>query len=190
MKRLKRFLRRNVANGFTLARLPLAFFGIWLFGHSPYWGLVAIALAAMTDFFDGYVARRFDCESDFGRMLDPATDKVFMAIVLVFALVKTGPWGGAIILWAIVLVELLIAVTSLMAWRRNGLAPVVVKVGKFGMFGRMVAVTLMLLSTALPVESLEVTLWAAIITGGTGVALGVIAWTDYVLQAKLGPALL
>lgn len=177
----------NVANVFTFARLPLCFLGIWIFGRSPLWGVLVIVLAAMTDFFDGVVARRFNCVTEFGRRLDPTVDKLFMLVVLIFALVKTGVGAGAVILLAIVAIELLIAVTSLVTWRRSGRTPVVVKLGKYGMFGRMIAVTAVLLSTAVSGTSLEAAMCTALVTGSIGVGLGLIAWTDYAVQAKLGP---
>lgn len=37
--------------------------------------LVVFALAAITDYFDGYYARRYEVESDFGIFLDPLADK-------------------------------------------------------------------------------------------------------------------
>ena len=39
--------------------------------------IVAI-LAALTDFFDGFLARKYHLESDFGRMMDPLADKIFV----------------------------------------------------------------------------------------------------------------
>lgn len=180
----------NVANVFTFARLPLCFVGIWIYDRYPVWGVAVIALAALTDFLDGQVARRFNCVTEFGRRLDPATDKVFMVIVLIFALVKASALGGTVVLWAIVTVELLIAATSVRIWRITGHEPVVVKVGKFGMFGRMVAVTVLLLSTTVS-DMLQTTmLLTGLIAGSIGVALGVLAWIDYLVQAKVSPALL
>ena len=39
--------------------------------------IVAI-LAALTDFFDGFLARKYHLESDFGRLMDPLADKIFV----------------------------------------------------------------------------------------------------------------
>ena len=44
--------------------------------------IVAI-LAALTDFFDGFLARKFHLESDFGRLMDPLADKVFVVGIFV-----------------------------------------------------------------------------------------------------------
>lgn len=39
--------------------------------------IVAI-LAGLTDFFDGFLARKYHLESDFGRLMDPLADKIFV----------------------------------------------------------------------------------------------------------------
>lgn len=44
--------------------------------------LVAI-LAGLTDLLDGYLARKYGWESDFGRLIDPLADKVFMVAMFV-----------------------------------------------------------------------------------------------------------
>lgn len=48
---------------------------------------VFVALVALTDFLDGYWARRFGGASDIGRLLDPIADKVFVAALFLFLLV-------------------------------------------------------------------------------------------------------
>lgn len=39
--------------------------------------IVAI-IGGLTDLFDGYLARKYHCESDFGRLIDPLADKMFI----------------------------------------------------------------------------------------------------------------
>ena len=74
---------------------------------------IALALfigAAITDFFDGYLARRWAQQSALGRMLDPIADKVLVAaVLLVLAADRTIDgahlWAGIIILSREVLVS-------------------------------------------------------------------------------------
>jgi cardiolipin synthase len=66
---------------------------------------IALALfiaAAVTDFFDGYLARRWSQQSALGRMLDPIADKVLVATVLL-ALAADRTIAGAH-LWAAIII--------------------------------------------------------------------------------------
>jgi len=68
------------------------------------------AAAALTDFFDGYLARRFNQVSAIGRFLDPIADKLLVAALLLFlaAFDRIGPLGlipAAIILCREILVS-------------------------------------------------------------------------------------
>ena len=40
-------------------------------------------IACITDFFDGYIARKFNIESNFGKMLDPIADKILVGTILI-----------------------------------------------------------------------------------------------------------
>lgn len=67
----------TLANGLTLLRIALlAPFLYWV--REGRFGLAVIIffIAGITDFFDGYVARRFNQQSAVGRFLDPAADKL------------------------------------------------------------------------------------------------------------------
>ena len=60
------------------------------------------ALAAITDFFDGYLARAWHQQSSMGRMLDPIADKLLVAAALLM-LCANGTLAGANI-WAAVVI--------------------------------------------------------------------------------------
>jgi cardiolipin synthase (CMP-forming) len=55
--------------------------------------VVLYALGALTDFFDGFIARRLGQVSEIGKLLDPLADRIFI-IALALALVSVGalPW--------------------------------------------------------------------------------------------------
>ena len=55
--------------------------------------LYLYTIASVTDYIDGYVARRLKVESPFGEMLDPIADKLLIAAVLLaLASVQTNGW--------------------------------------------------------------------------------------------------
>jgi CDP-diacylglycerol--glycerol-3-phosphate 3-phosphatidyltransferase len=59
-------------------------------------------IAAITDFFDGYLARRWQLHSSLGRMLDPIADKVLVAIVLLVLCGDQILRGGHV--WAAIII--------------------------------------------------------------------------------------
>ncbi len=88
-------LQRHLPNALTVARLVLAgaFFAslnVWRYDHAnplPFWGNVGLTLfilAAVTDALDGYLARRWQVVSVFGRIMDPVCDKVLVLGAFVY----------------------------------------------------------------------------------------------------------
>ena len=80
-------VRRSLPNGLTMLRLVLAaaFFATLNAYRYPdenvVWAHIAVwlfVLAAVTDAFDGYLARKWDVTSTFGRIMDPFCDKVLV----------------------------------------------------------------------------------------------------------------
>lgn len=69
----------TLPNILSFLRIPLAF----VFLHDdPFYRALALFCAMGTDFFDGYLARRFQMGSRFGTVLDPISDKFFVLFVL------------------------------------------------------------------------------------------------------------
>jgi phosphatidylglycerophosphate synthase len=66
-------------NFLSLFRIPLA---LLLFVESPYVRFFAIIVAAITDFLDGFLARKVFKVTRVGTYLDPLTDKLFVFIAL------------------------------------------------------------------------------------------------------------
>lgn len=89
----------TLPNLLTILRL-LAAPGIavmFLYFHRPWadwFALVLFGLAAITDFFDGYLARAWKQESRLGAMLDPIADKAMVVIALLVITGYSGmdPW--------------------------------------------------------------------------------------------------
>jgi len=83
--------RQRIPNALTIARFAaIPVFG-WLYleaGDGPAWGAgIFFAAAAFTDQLDGYLARRWNVESRFGKVADPLADRLMIgtAVVLMWA---------------------------------------------------------------------------------------------------------
>lgn len=92
-------MKWTLPNSLTVLRL-LASPGVavmFLYFHRPYadwFALTLFVVAAITDYFDGYLARLWKQESKFGAMLDPIADKSMVVIALLIITGYSGmnPW--------------------------------------------------------------------------------------------------
>lgn len=92
-------MKWTLPNILTVIRL-LAAPGVaimFLYFHRPWadwFALTLFVMAAVTDWFDGYLARAWKQESKFGAMLDPIADKMMVVIALVIITGYSGmnPW--------------------------------------------------------------------------------------------------
>jgi len=103
----------NLPNILTLFRLFLIPVFVAFF-YLPYkWSYFASALvfvvAAITDWLDGYLARKLNQSTPFGAFLDPVADKIMVAVVLVLMIERYGTPLFAIPAAVIVARELLIS---------------------------------------------------------------------------------
>jgi CDP-diacylglycerol---glycerol-3-phosphate 3-phosphatidyltransferase len=103
-------------NILTLARIgaiPLIVGLMFTGGDGTRWLAIALfAAAAFTDFLDGYLARRYQVISPFGRMLDPIADKLLVGIVLI-ALAYQGLLGLSGIIAAMLILSREIFISGL-----------------------------------------------------------------------------
>ena len=99
----------NIPNLLTFSRLLLAGVVFALVAAHWYWAaLVVFSIAAITDAFDGYVARRLGQGTVLGRQLDPLVDKVLICGVFIFLMAVPATGVGPWIVSTIVIRELLI----------------------------------------------------------------------------------
>lgn len=111
-------MKITLPTALTLGRIALVPVLVVLF-YLPFdWGRPVAALAfllgGLTDWLDGYLARRLDQQSPFGAFLDPVADKVMIAVVLVM-LVEDDPqvW---LALPAMVIIGREIVISALREW--------------------------------------------------------------------------
>ncbi len=96
----------NLPNKLTVARCILtAFFVLFLSIHNVYSfaiGYVVFVVAAITDYYDGKIARERNLVTNFGKLLDPVADKVLVVAAFVMLLgipaMQVPPWAVVLIL--------------------------------------------------------------------------------------------
>ena len=158
----------NLPNKLTLIRIfmiPL-FVAVFYITAIPYNFIIAgviFALASITDFLDGYIARKYNLVTDFGKFLDPIADKVLVStalIVLVCPPVSLGhailPWYAGILVAVILARELIISGFRLVAAGKNKVISAD-KSGKFKTFFTDLAILFILGVANFNVYALNVT---------------------------------
>lgn len=144
----------NLPNLLTLLRLALIPVFVLVF-YLPFgWAHVAVTaifgVAAITDWLDGYLARRWGETSAFGAFLDPVADKLMVAVALVLLIERVPVQGMPGILMAIpaaVIIGREITISALREWMAEigERARVAVSViGKIKTTAQMIAILLLL----------------------------------------------
>ena len=140
----------TVPNALSVLRLLGVPLFLWLIlrpvFHGPHmdgWAILVLALAGMTDYLDGKIARAFGQTSRLGALLDPAADRLYILATLVAL-----AWRDIIPIWLVVILvgrDLLMAI-PLGILRRHGYGPPPVHfMGKAATFNLLYAFPLLLL---------------------------------------------
>ena len=142
----------NIPNSLTWARIALIpiFVGVFYLPDgmlSPALknliATVIFVLAAVTDWFDGYLARTLNQTSAFGAFLDPVADKLMVAAALIL-LVQLGRIDAVI---AVVIIGREITISALREWMARvgqSASIAVATIGKLKTTAQMVAIPLLL----------------------------------------------
>ena len=93
-------MKLNLPTILTLSRIVLIPFFVIITPYSPILGVVIFGIASLTDFLDGYVARKKGQITKFGIILDPIADKflVISALILLVDMGRLSVWVAIIII--------------------------------------------------------------------------------------------
>ena len=167
----------NVPNVLTMLRLVLipVFVAFYCTGHEK-WAFITFVTASVTDFLDGYLARKHNQITAFGKLMDPLADKV---MVLTALLCQTITGIFPLVAFIIVMCkELMMIIGGAFMLRRD----IVVYSNMLGKSAQVAFIAALILSfwhkefTAIAVPVDTWVLWLA-------VALALIAMVDYAVDA-------
>ena len=172
----------NLPNKLTILRVILIPFFVFFMlapcfeGYGNYIAVAIFIIASFTDFLDGYLARRDNLVTNFGKFMDPLADKLLVCAALI-CLIETGQLPA----WIVVIIisrEFIISGFRLIA-SDNGVVIAASYWGKFKTVSQMLMVIVLILNIDHVVFAVLGTalMWIA-------VALTVISLVDYVVKNK------
>lgn len=133
-----------------VAAIPVVLLLFYLpFPYARQVATVAYAIAAITDWFDGWLARRWGQTSKFGAFLDPVADKLLVTVCLVMLLRDSPPGyaGDILALLVAIIIGREITISALREWmaelgQRTNVS--VSRIGKFKTGFQMTAIGMMI----------------------------------------------
>ena len=165
----------NTPNILTLSRLVILPGLVGLLFIDEDWAVfssfILFTVGAVTDFFDGYLARKSNQVSDFGKLMDPIADKIFVATVLIMLIATSRvDVTGIICILIILMREFLVSGLREFLAPKNVSLPVT-RLAKIKTTSQMLAIALLILSPlfeVLNVAGLSLLILAAVVTIITG----------------------
>jgi len=176
----------NLPNKLSFLRVLLIPFMVFLYYHpnigiinddiGHYMLAIIFIIASLTDFFDGYIARKYNLVTTFGKFIDPLADKllVLAALLILNDLMIVPMWITLVILSR----EFIVTGIRLIAVG-EGKVIAASKLGKYKTASTMVALVLLLMFPYHDIFA-DIGIWILYI----GLALTVISGIDYFLKNK------
>jgi len=150
----------NIANRITLFRIVTAFIFMFLIFVNGLWAKIAsfiiFILAALSDFYDGFLARKNNMVTDFGKLMDPIADKILVvaALVAFVQMQLVQAWMVVIIIFREILV------TSLRIFALSkGKVLSATRAGKHKTFSQMLVIFIILIFILVKEVMLEFYSW-------------------------------
>jgi CDP-diacylglycerol---glycerol-3-phosphate 3-phosphatidyltransferase len=174
----------NLPNSITLSRLlglPVVVYCLYSDRVSTQWlGFGVFLVAALTDWLDGYLARKLDLVTDLGKFLDPLVDKLLILIPLLILIdLQLAPAVGVCLILAR---ELTIA-----GWRVGQAQISGANIwGKLKTIGQIIAVAMLIAPLATAPQPWRIDNWHlyGLVAFWVSVALTLISGLLYVFPAK------
>lgn len=143
-------MKHSIPNLLTYSRIAVIplFIAAFYMGPNYQWAPLGLFLyAAITDFFDGYLARKWNVTSDIGRVLDPIADKLLVTAALIMLLMNDAFYDveGLLLIATLIILSREIFVSGLRESLENKHITLhVSKLGKWKTTMQMIAVGMLL----------------------------------------------
>lgn len=171
----------NLANKLTMLRILMipVFIAVLVYSKDRdivyrYIALGIFIIASVTDALDGYVARKYNMITDFGKLMDPLADKILVssALIILIELGNISSWVVSIVIAR----EFIISGIRLIATEKN-IIIAASPLGKLKTVSQMLSVILMLLSIEAISFITDISVWLMCI-------LSVVSLLDYIIKNK------
>lgn len=169
----------NLPNKLTIFRVILIpfFVVLLLFDLTTYDKWIALGIfivASLTDFLDGYIARKYNLVTNFGKFMDPLADKLLVcsAMICLVELARIPAW----VVIVIIAREFIISGFRLVA-SDNGVVIAASYWGKFKTTFQILMICLMIADLEPLAIVTQIVMWVAL-------ALTVISLVDYLVKNK------
>lgn len=171
----------NLANKLTMLRILMipVFIAVLVYSKDRdivyrYIALGIFVMASATDALDGYVARKYNMITDFGKLMDPLADKILVssALIILIELGNISSWIVSIVIAR----EFIISGIRLIATEKN-IIIAASPLGKLKTVSQMLSVILMLLSIKAISLITDLSVWLMCI-------LSVVSLLDYIIKNK------
>lgn len=145
-------MKMNIPNRLTILRMILVPFFVFFmlvsdaivpYEYAKWIALVLFCVASITDFLDGYIARKYDLVTNFGKFMDPLADKILTGSAFICLIVTRPEAMPAWIVIVIIAREFVISGFRLVA-ANNGLVIAASYWGKFKTNFQMFAIILLI----------------------------------------------
>lgn len=149
----------NLPNKITVSRIALIpifvlFYYLENLSHNLLYAAIIFALAAFTDFLDGYIARKYNLVTDLGKFLDPIADKVLVLTAFMLMLTQVNGTllfavSGGICVTLVIAREMIVASFRMVAASKNAVIAAD-KLGKIKTVSQDFAILFLLIGKAFP----------------------------------------
>ena len=162
----------NIISVFRICLVPI-FITVYFIDErdTKYYAILIYALAAFSDFLDGFLARKFKVSSNLGKFLDPLGDKV-----MTFAVILCITIDGLLPVWAVIVVgvkEILMAIGGLVVHKAAR-----AEIPPSNLFGKISTVVFFLVCVSVMIFEIPERVVIAMIS--CAIALALLAFASYI----------